>query len=199
MSRKPLVLMMWAVALVAMASPAWVQAMSVSQADLLFPSYGQARHFDQSFEYLGNVGQIPDGASWSTAPGLLNLTLLPNVGDQWGTGGDYEYLSVWIDWDLNRTFDAAELVVDLQDEWFDFGIHPRTFQVAMPTTADPDLTWMRTRFSFDGPFGPTGDLITGEVEDYLLSSAVPEPTSLALLVFAGLGALAMRGVRRRRC
>lgn len=193
MSRKPLGLFILAVALVAVAPPAL--ALSLSQADLLFPSYGQATHYDQSFEYLGDAGTVADGVSWSFAPGLLNLTVRPNVGDRWGHGGDYEYLSVWIDWDLSRTFDADERVVNLRDEWFAFGIHPMTFQIERPMNTE---TWMRTRFSYDGSFGATGNLYTGEVEDYLLRPGeVPEPTSLVMLGLVGLGAVVMGRKRRR--
>jgi len=175
------------------------QALSVSSADLAFASYGQATHSDQSNEYLGALGTVYDGL---TIPAFfrartVSIGIAPTVGDLFSTG-DFEYLSVWVDWDQSRTFDAWEEVVNLDDQYFALGTHPANFDVAVPTSAALGSTWMRARFSFDGDLTPTGAYYTGEVEDYEISvAAIPEPgTCILLLAGLALGVPAMTHRRR---
>jgi len=177
------------------------QALSVSSADLAFASYGQATHSDQSNEYLGALGTVYDGLTFpSFFRGHMSLVgISPTVGKLFSTG-DFEYLSVWIDWDQSRTFDTWEEVIDLDDEYFALGTHPVNLDISVPTTAALGSTWMRARFSFDGDLTPTGAYYTGEVEDYAISVAdtvIPEPgTCLLLLVGLALGVPAIMHRRR---
>ncbi len=181
--------------------PQAARALSVSLADVYFPSYGQARHMDQSNEYLGQRGNVYDGVTYGTwVQGLLTpIHISPTVGQIFGTG-DYEYLSLWIDWNRNRTWDASEEVVDIDDQWFDPGTHRLDFDIEVPQNAALGDTWMRARFAFDGDLPPAGDLLTGEVEDYQIHinspTVVPEPGTLALLTRGWIGSA--RRVRRRR-
>jgi hypothetical protein len=159
---------------------------------------------DQSNEYLGHVGNVYDGV----IAGPLNrgttavIDFYPTVGTLFGTG-DYEYLSLWVDWNRNRAWDASEEVVDIDDQWFDQGTNLLALNITVPQSALIGDTWMRARFSFDGDIIPAGDLQTGEVEDYLVNvgqvTTVPEPGVGALMLLViGLCPLVARRRGGRR-
>jgi hypothetical protein len=176
--------------------------LSVSSADLAFSSYGFGSHYDQYNEWLGASGSAYDGLTWSPfLPGQsATLSLEVNVGDFWGVG-DWEYLSVWIDWDQNRVFDADEEILDLDDYWFDYGINVVTHSFIVPTDAVMGSTWMRARLTFDSDLAATdalmgGSPFTGEIEDYSVD-LIPEPVSLTLMGF-GLAVLAGGRIGRAR-
>ena len=173
-------------------------AISTSLADLSYATYGAASHYDQYNEWLGVSGALYDGLTWSDfTPGAwASISLTAHVGEFYGTG-DNEYLSMWIDWDQNRVFDAGEEVLNLNDYWFDYGNTVITHTFTVPWNAVQGTTWMRTRLTFDGDLYPTdtqmgGMAYTGEVEDYRMN-VVPEPGTLVLL---GFGLLSLAGYRK---
>jgi len=175
-------------------------AISTSLADLYYASYGVASHYDQYNEWLGPTGNTYDGVTWTplTPGALATINLAAHVGEFYGTG-DYEYLSLWIDWDQNRVFDAGEEVLDLNDYWFDYGNTAITHTFTVPWNAVQGTTWMRTRLTFDGDLYPTdaqmgGMAYTGEVEDYRMN-VIPEPGTLVLL---GFGLLSLAGYQKAR-
>lgn len=175
-------------------------AVSLSRADLYYPTYGRARHFDQSNEFLGTRGDRYDGVGWSTfrPAELATVTVRTRVGLLFGTG-DFEYLSMWIDWDQDRHWGDDEEVIDLDDFWFDAGTSTYQTAILVPEDAVLGETWMRTRFSFDGDLTAAGDFVTGEVEDYQVHvgavEPVPEAGSLLLL---SCGLLPLLGLARSR-
>jgi len=171
--------------------PSQVFALSTSLADLSYATYGAASHYDQYNEWLGVSGALYDGLTWSDfTPGAwASISLTAHVGEFYGTG-DYEYLSLWVDWDQNQVFDVDEEVIDLNDYWFDF---------VVPTDAVLGTSWMRARLTFDGDLYPTDDLMggmafTGEVEDYRMN-VIPEPATLVLM---GFGLLSLAGYQKAR-
>jgi hypothetical protein len=177
-------------------------AMSISLADTFYPTYGQARHFSQAFEYLGTNGSACDGVTFSqpvVAGSTVHVTTATTVVKP---AGEYEWMGVWIDWNSDRVWDLSERAIYLEDTWFDSGLTSRGFDIPVPVAAVVGTTWMRVRYTYDGPLDAVGDLYTGEVEDYSLSiggstGEVPEPTTAAMMLVV-FGALAVGTGRLRR-
>jgi len=169
--------------------PVTTSALSVSTADLVIPTYGSASHLDQYNEWLGASPSLIDGIGYTPfLPGqTATLTVQSNVGLFWGSG-DYEYLSVWVDWNRNGAFNNDEEVLNLDEYWFGHGLNSYDFMIDVPNTFVPGTTWMRTRFSFGQDLRATDALMGGaayygEVEDQLVSTVtpIPEPSSALLL------------------
>jgi hypothetical protein len=171
------------------------------------PSYGPASHTDpMTLEWLGEQDGVVDGVSFSdfylgsTATLAVDVTLDPTWFDATDpTDGDYEYLSVWIDWNQDFFFGNDEKVVDSYD-FYNGGTTTILEDVFVPNFASLGETWMRTRLTFEAPLTPYGDFFTGEVEDMSLSvnanGVVPESSTLLLLGF-GIALLGAAGVVRR--
>ncbi|HET6428115.1 MAG TPA: GEVED domain-containing protein, partial [Phycisphaerae bacterium] len=85
-------------------------------------------------------------------------TLTLEVNSLSGAGG---YLTAWIDWDANGSWEAAEQIYSgpLTDG-------PHALTVTVPTTAAVGQTFARFRITSVGPLGPEGYAPDGEVEDH---------------------------------
>lgn len=167
--------------------------------------YGSASHADDlpaewfgmdasSFDGL-MIGNMTQGASATIS---MSVTL-----DNFFDAGSYEWISIWADWNQDFVFGDDELIFGLNDHWFENGTTNFAFNLDVPLTAQLGSTWLRARISADGPLSATGDLFTGEVEEYQLAvnssgtAAVPEPGTLALFGFGLAGAAVVRRARSK--
>jgi len=155
--------------------------------------YPYAEHEDGFWQYLGADWEANDGISWTPfAPGqLAYIDITVN------SEGEFEWLSLWIDWDQSGSWENNELMVDLQQVWFDVGATTLTEVITVPSSAILGTTWMRARFGFDGPYSPDGFAFYGEVEDYQVD-VVPEPNTILLLASGLAGIAGYTGIRFRR-
>ncbi|MGJ3257827.1 MAG: GEVED domain-containing protein [Alcanivorax sp.] len=86
--------------------------------------------------------------------------------------GDGGYLSAWIDYNGNGTFeDNEQIAADLQDNGAG-DLDPATGQITVPVSVPPSATtdpsFARFRWSTQTGLSATGAAIDGEVEDYTL-------------------------------
>ncbi|RIK33873.1 MAG: hypothetical protein DCC55_34155, partial [Chloroflexi bacterium] len=83
--------------------------------------------------------------------------------------GGSSLLQAWIDWNGNGVFDPAEQIAT------DLAVSSGTnnIDVTVPDDAVLDTTYARFRLSTQSGLGPTGPAPDGEVEDYLLTIAIP--------------------------
>jgi hypothetical protein len=186
--------------------PTIVMAQSSSIAEIFYPSYGHAEHFNSDNEFLGINGSSADGITWDqlTAGQVTTMSIVTSVGNFWGVG-DFYNLSMWADWNGNRAFDEAERIFSFSEEYIEAGISTVTFQTLVPLDAMVDgTTWLRARFDWygDGALEPSGFAYSGEVEDYQVSVSqgiepVPEPATLTLMAI-GLASTAYAARRKKR-
>jgi CSLREA domain-containing protein len=73
------------------------------------------------------------------------------------------YVDGWIDFDGDKTWDAAEQFVS---GWFGAGMHTVAVTPPAASAGVADTTFARVRINSQGPLGPTGLALDGEVEDY---------------------------------
>ena len=115
------------------------------------------------------------------------------------------YVKTWLDWNQDGDwFDDKELIFSGNYTFSD------SYNFTDYLYIDPDLalvgdTWLRVRVTVDGnDFGPTTNLIYGEVEDYKISIVTypedspnlnPEPATMILF---GSGLLALSGIGFKR-
>ena len=96
---------------------------------------------------------------------------------------EYEYYSIWIDYNHNNDFtDAGEEVVTLYSDFTGF----ISFNFTVPSSAPLGPTRMRVIMSHDSPPTPCGVYARGETEDYTVfindNSTVPPPVPTGLNV-----------------
>ena len=79
------------------------------------------------------------------------------------TGTAQAYVDGWIDFNGDKTWDATEQFVS---GWFGPGVHTVAVTPPLTSAGTADTTFARVRINSQGPLGPTGLALDGEVEDY---------------------------------
>ena len=155
--------------------------------------YPYAEHEDGFWQYIGDSPNTNNGVSWMPfVPGQVADITFTVYSD-----GFNEWFSLWVDWDQSGSWEVSELMIDLQDQWFDLGATTLTQTITVPSVAPLGTTWMRARYGFDGPYQPGGVALYGEVEDYQVD-VVPEPGTILLLTTGLAGMAGYSGVKFRR-
>ncbi len=115
-----------------------------------------ARHELSDDLFLGGAQSEDDGIDFVTGfeSGLDTLINVNALGEG--------YLSAWVDWDQNGTFDSNEKVVD--SRYLSSG--PTRVLLEVPIDAVEGSTWCRFRYSSTEDIGPNGGVSDGEVEDH---------------------------------
>ncbi len=90
------------------------------------------------------------------------------------TTGDTAHLEAWIDWNGDGDFDdPGEMVVNINDE-NNIGTFPTSVTIAVPTDATTgQALGVRFRLSNTDNMTPTGQITSGEVEDYIIGINCP--------------------------
>ncbi|WP_269518941.1 LruC domain-containing protein [Alteromonas sp. BMJM2] len=79
------------------------------------------------------------------------------------------YLSMWVDWDQNGTFEASEQLI--ADKSLTTGTHFIFEDTPLGVTSG--VTWARVRYTSTSGVGASGGVIDGEVEDYQVAVVNP--------------------------
>ena len=97
-------------------------------------------------------------------------------------------LNGWIDWNNNKVWEESEQILHWESPADFDGSQTLQFNFDIPTGSKGQY-WSRFRLDRGQNVGPYGLAQFGEVEDYRVGVAVPEPTStLSFLAFGTLGA-----------
>ena len=115
-------------------------------------------------EYDAHVSPYSDETSNGDEDGVNFITAFEGGLDsfmQVTVQGD-GYLSIWVDWDQDGTFDAKDQLV--ADKSLTTGTH-FIFEDT-PLDVATGITWARVRYTTTSGVGPSGGVNDGEVEDY---------------------------------
>lgn len=145
-------------------------------------------------EYLSQVwiqGGVIHNSGRDNGYGDFTNVVIPFTRDQYVQGylsglvpyPEYEYYSIWIDYNHNNDFtDAGEEVVTLYSDFSGF----IAFNFTVPSAAPLGPTRMRVIMSHDSAPSPCGVYARGETQDYTVlindTSTVPPPVPAGLSV-----------------
>ncbi|MEQ8706942.1 MAG: GEVED domain-containing protein, partial [Phaeodactylibacter sp.] len=122
-----------------------------------------------------NDGNNDDDGVTFTNPSGLTAGASESVTVTWSTNDNDSYISAWIDFNQNGTFDASEKVIDdfKQGAFNNTTTGSESFTFTVPSDAACGATFARFIITSDPNEGPTGDFCNsgdasddGEVEDY---------------------------------
>ena len=125
-----------------------------------------------SFE-MADISNMNSGCSPDGYGDYTNMSTELQVGNTYevslGTQYDNQYVTIWIDWDKNETFDPNEII--LQDFVLDNANQIYTTDVTIPTDAQSGETRMRVKAVWQNPSSgdPCEDASYGETEDYTVN------------------------------
>ena len=89
-----------------------------------------------------------------------------------GSGQSYDHCKVWVDWNRDQVIDEVAEAIDMSPIP---GAGPYTGTIKVPVDAVTGMTLLRVRLGSDGSFGPCGNTVYGDVEDYRLDLFDPPP------------------------
>jgi hypothetical protein len=152
-----------------------------------------------------NDGNNDDDGVTFTNPSGLTAGASESVTVTWSTNDNDSYISAWIDFNQNGTFDANEKVIDdfEQGAFNNTSTGAESFTFTVPVDAVCGTTFARFIITSDPNEGPTGDFCNsgntsddGEVEDYqvtILSGLEAEITGSDVVCSGGTTTLTASG------